>query len=183
MTAISFSREWAMPSPWTFTIPPIDRLLKEELIGEKWADPFAGMNSPAQIRNDINPEMNAEYHMDALVFLKTLPPNECDGILFDPPYSVRQVAECYNHHGYEVTGETTRMNFYSNLKNEIQRIVKPGGKVISFGWTTNGMGKARGFKITRIMIVAHGGHKNDTLVTVEVKHQSNLLIYDTELEH
>jgi hypothetical protein len=32
-----------------------------------------------------------------------------------------------------------------------------------------GMGKNRGFKIKRILLVPHGGAKNDTIVTVEVK--------------
>jgi hypothetical protein len=31
------------------------------------------------------------------------------------------------------------------------------------------MGKNRGFEIVEILIVAHGGHHNDTLVTVERK--------------
>lgn len=32
-----------------------------------------------------------------------------------------------------------------------------------------GLGKNRGFKMTRILLVAHGGSKNDTIVTVEIK--------------
>jgi hypothetical protein len=44
-----------------------------------------------------------------------------------------------------------------------------GGIAISCGWNTNGFGKARGFKIIEIMCVAHGGSKNDTIVTVEKK--------------
>lgn len=51
--------------------------------------------------------------------------------------------------------------------DEIARIVKPNGKCISFGWNTNDVGKKRGFQIESILIVAHGGSHNDTLVTVE----------------
>ena len=47
--------------------------------------------------------------------------------------------------------------------------IEKGGYAISFGWNTNGFGKARGFKIVEIMAVAHGGSKNDTFVTVEKK--------------
>lgn len=32
-----------------------------------------------------------------------------------------------------------------------------------------GLGKTRGFEMQRILLVPHGGSKNDTLVTVEVK--------------
>ena len=63
-------RIWAMPNKWTFTIQPIADLLREEITGGVWVDPFAGENSPAKIRNDLNPERNTEYHMDALEFLK-----------------------------------------------------------------------------------------------------------------
>jgi hypothetical protein len=32
-----------------------------------------------------------------------------------------------------------------------------------------GLGKNRGFEMQRILLVAHGGSKNDTMVTVELK--------------
>ena len=62
-------RKWAMPNRCTFTIAPIRNLLKEEL-GGIWIDPFAGKHSPAQVTNDLNPEMPTDYHLDALEFLK-----------------------------------------------------------------------------------------------------------------
>lgn len=49
-----------------------------------------------------------------------------------------------------------------------------GGKVISFGWNSCGIGKTRGFEIERILIVCHGGHHNDTICTVEKKVQGSL---------
>lgn len=162
-------RIWAMPSAWTFTIPPIKKLLAEEVTPGVWADPFAGLNSPAQLTNDIRPEMKATHHMDALDFLKTLGDASCDGVLFDPPYSTRQISEHYKAVGRKVTMMDTSARFQSAIKNEISRVLKPGGKVICFGWNTMGLGLKRGFEMTRILIVPHGGSKNDTLVTVEVK--------------
>ena len=41
--------------------------------------------------------------------------------------------------------------------------------MISFGWNSIGFGKNRGFEIIEILLVAHGGTKNDTIVTVERK--------------
>ena len=49
------------------------------------------------------------------------------------------------------------------------RILKTNGRVICCGWNTNGIGKTRGFEMTNILIVSHGGSKNDTLVTLEYK--------------
>lgn len=89
-------RIWAMPNKWTFAIKPIDRLLREEMGKGVWVDPFAGVKSPATITNDLNPERPTNYHMDALAFLKTFADNSVDGVLYDPPYSQRQVKECYD---------------------------------------------------------------------------------------
>ena len=47
--------------------------------------------------------------------------------------------------------------------------MKPGGKVISFGWNSGGIGKTNGFEIQRILLVPHGGPHHDTIVTVEIK--------------
>lgn len=160
-------RRWAMPNKWTFTIKPIRQLIDEEMTEGLWVDPFAGEYSPATITNDLNPYAKATYHLDALEFLKNFDDDSVDGVLYDPPYSPRQVKECYDSIGIEKWDG--RMNFWSDTKNEIARILKPNGKCLCFGWNTMGLGKSRGFTMTRILIVPHGGSKNDTLCTVEVK--------------
>ena len=58
--------------------------------------------------------------------------------------------------------------------NGICENIRTGGHAISFGWNSNGFGKRRGFEIVEIMLVAHGTHHNDTIVTVEKKVQSSL---------
>lgn len=164
-----FERVWAMPSKWTFTIKPIKSLLDEYTNEGVWIDPFAGRNSPASITNDLNPDAKATYNLDALDFLHGLKNNSADGVLFDPPYSVRQLAECYKSVGIAVTQETTRPNFWTNIKVEIARVLKPGGVVISFGWNSGGVGKTLGMELERVLLVPHGGIHHDTIVTVERK--------------
>lgn len=138
--------------------------------GELWIDPFSGRNSPAQETNDLNPAVKeAKYHMDALDFLKRFKTMSVDGVLFDPPYSVRQLAECYKSVGVAVTQATTRPNFWTDVRTQIARVLVVGGKCISFGWNSIGIGKTNGFQITRILLVAHGGIHNDTIATVEIK--------------
>jgi len=166
---LKINRIWAMPNKWTFIIKPIRELIKEEMSGETWIDPFAGMNSPAQMRNDLNPDMDAPYHLEALAFLKMWGDNSMDGAFFDPPYSPRQVKECYEGIGMKTAKGNTKMTFWSQCKDEIARILKPGGKAICCGWSSMGLGKGRGFKMERILLVPHGGNKNDTIVTVEHK--------------
>lgn len=161
-------RVWAMPNRWTFTIKPIKELLQQEITDGLWIDPFAGENSPAQITNDLNPERHTTYHMNALDFLKIFEDKSVDGVLYDPPYSPRQVKECYDNIGSEVKWDG-RTTFWSETKNEIARIIRPGGKVICFGWSSMGCGKSRGFEMQRILLVPHGSTKNDTICTVEIK--------------
>lgn len=166
---IIIERCWSMPNKQTFSIPPIRALILEEMTEGLWIDPFAGSNKLADITNDLNPDFDTDYHLDALDFLKQFENNSVDGVLYDPPYSPRQVSECYNNFGYNVTWDTTKASFWGNHKREISRIVKKHGKVITFGWNSGGIGMKHGFTITRILLVPHGGWHNDTICTVETK--------------
>ena len=74
-----------------------------------------------------------------------------------------------------MTWDTTKASFWGNHKREISRIVKIGGKVITFGWNSGGIGYKYGFEIESILLVPHGGWHNDTICTVEIKtHEGNL---------
>ena len=168
-SSIQMERVWAMPNKNTFDIKPIHDLITEELTDGLWIDPFANTNKLATITNDLNKDYDTDYHMDALDFMKMFDSDSVDGVLYDPPYSPRQVSECYNNVGYNVTWDTTKASFWGNHKREISRIVKLGGKVITFGWNSGGIGYKYGFEIQRILLVPHGGWHNDTICTVEVK--------------
>lgn len=168
-TNISIERVWAMPNKNTFDIKPIHDLIIEELTEGLWIDPFANRNKLATITNDLSLDFDTDYHLDALDFMKMFDSGSVDGVLYDPPYSPRQVSECYNNVGYNVTWDTTKASFWGNHKREISRIVKIGGKVITFGWNSGGIGYKYGFEIERILLVPHGGWHNDTICTVEVK--------------
>lgn len=159
-----------MPNSNTFNIKPISELLKKYVkYGELWIDAFANNSKIATITNDLNTEYDTDYHMDALDFFKMFENNSVDVVLYDPPYSLRQVSECYKNVGKPVTMETTQSSWRSRHIDEISRIVKPNGICISFGWNSSGVGKVRGFEIVEILLVPHGGSRNDTIVTVERK--------------
>ena len=163
---MKIERIWAMPNRWTFTIKPIKELLNEEIVG-LIADPFAGNNSPAHEQNDIQEDCGNidSDHKDALEWLKGKRENRYDCVLYDPPYSITQARQ----YGKK---EFSSMKYWADCKNEIARIIKPGGKAICFGWNSMGLGINRGFKIKRILLVPHGGSKNDTIVIVEKKNDS-----------
>ena len=107
--------------------------------------------------------------MESLDFLRQLKDDGYDGALFDPPYSPRQISECYKGVGRTVHMKDTQSSFYGDRKAELAKKVKVGGHCISFGWNSGGLGKKNGFEIVEILPVAHGGAHNDTIVTVERK--------------
>lgn len=164
------NRTWQMPNSNTFSIKPIKEIVNKYISDcEIVIDPFANSSKMAKITNDLNPEYDTDYHMDALDFMKMFEDNSVDVVLYDPPYSLRQVSECYKNVGIPVTMETTQSSWRSKHIDEIKRIVKPNGKVLCFGWNSAGVGKVRGFELIEILLVAHGGSHNDTIVTVESK--------------
>lgn len=173
---IKFSRVWAMPNSSTFKIAPIAELLSRYISpGQVIIDPFSNGGVLATITNDLNPAVKADYHMEATDFLDQLLKDgiQADLCLFDPPYSPRQIAECYKSIGRKVGMEDTQDGHWNKLwKDRIASLMKVRSHVISFGWNSAGLGKNRGFKLIEIMLVPHGSAHNDTIVTVEKKVQS-----------
>ena len=143
-------RTWAMPNKRTFDIKPIKNLIKRYSNGIVWIDPFP-----------------YPYKEDALKYLSKFKHGSVKRVLFDPPYSPRQLKECYDNLGMTLTD--TKSSIWRKWKDEIARVIQPGKLCISFGWNTNGLGKIRGFRIIHILLVAHGGNHNDTICTVEKK--------------
>lgn len=173
---MEIKRCWSMPSCNTFSIKPIKNLINKELVNGIVIDPFANkgnikdiMLNQTYITNDLDEQYNTDYHLDALEFLKMFEDNSVDMVLYDPPYSPRQVSECYKSLDKTVDFKATQSSYWTNHKKEISRIVKKGGKVITFGWNSGGVGKKYGFEIKEILLVAHGGWHNDTICTVEIK--------------
>ena len=165
---VEIDRAWAMPNKNTFLIPCINELIQKH-IGPRSIDPFANSCRIATVTNDINPAYEPDYCMDALDFLMHWPQSSFDTVLFDPPFSPRQISEGYKAVGVDVTQQMTSAKFWGDIKNEIARITKQEGKVITCGWNSNGIGRTRGFRKVEILLVAHGAWHNDTIVTVEEK--------------
>lgn len=172
------NRSWAMPSKNTFSIKPIREFIERELIKAEqienaiMVDAFANnsiFNHRLTYTNDLDPDMPTTHHMDALDFLKSLESESVDFLLFDPPYSPRQVSECYKNLEMTVNMQTTQSSFWGNLKKEISRVMKNGGVVMTFGWNSGGIGKSNGFEIDEILFVAHGGWHNDTFCVKDIK--------------
>ena len=163
-----------MPSHDTFSVKPIGDFVRSYTSRSNFSlDPFARDGKWASVTNDLNPETSADYHMDAEAFLVTMQQRYVkmtDLVLFDPPYSPRQISECYKSIGMEVgMKETQSALLYQRVRNAIIPLLAPGGIVLSFGWNSVGMGKKHGFEQIEIMLCCHGGAHNDTICLAERK--------------
>lgn len=168
-----FSRKWAMPNADTFSVAPIGEFVRRYLDAATVSvDPFARNKRWATHTNDLNPETAAEFHLDAEVFCQML---RADGVspdlvIFDPPYSPRQISECYKGVGREVgMKETQSALLYKRVRDALDPMVSPGGIVLSFGWNSVGMGVTRGYELVEVLLVCHGGAHNDTICIAERK--------------
>lgn len=163
------SRVWAMPSADTFSIQPVREFVLRYVTPDS-CDPFARNSEIAAVTNDLNPETKAQHHMDAQAFLTMMADEgrRFSTVLFDPPYSPRQISEVYQAVGLKVGMEETQSaRLYSRCRDQIARLVPVGGHVLSFGWNTVGMGLDRGFELVEILLVCHGGAHNDTICIAE----------------
>lgn len=149
---MKITRVWSMPNYRTFTIKPIRELL-DRVLGNEYVNPFP-----------------YPFERDALIFLKEFDNDSVTKLAFDPPYSPRQLKEMYGDVGLAYN---TKASYWSELKQEISRIMKHDGVVVSFGWNSGGIGKKYGFEIEEILLVPHGGSHNDTIVTVEKRINDN----------
>ena len=163
-------RVWAMPNSETFQVKPIADFVRSYLNGGVSVDPFARDSKLAMVTNDLNPSTSADYHMDAEEFLKMLADDgvQAEVVIIDPPYSPRQVKECYDKIGIPMKQHEALLGYTrGRLREQINRILGPGGVVLWFGWNTTGMGKKYGFEIEQILLVCHGSDHNDTICFAE----------------
>lgn len=168
-----FNRIWAMPNSDTFDIPPIGEFVKKYLRQSKISiDPFARNKRWATYTNDLNPDTAAEWHCDSADFLEMLVGQGiiADLVIFDPPYSPRQIKECYDSIGIKMqTEDAWRTNGWTRERKAIDRLLGINGIVLSFGWNSNGIGQYYGMKQEEILLICHGWGHNDTICLAERK--------------
>jgi hypothetical protein len=179
---MKIARVFANPAADTFSIKPFAALVKRYLKESKVSiDPFARNKRWAMYTNDLNPETAAEYHLDAFDFLQMLLNKgiKADCVLFDPPYTRRQVQEVYEQIGRDYINADSQYHSL-NWKRErelVNELLQVGGVVLSFGYHSNGMRLIGSYREEELLLVCHGGNHYDTICMVERKqaHQENLL--------
>lgn len=176
-TSTTFSRAWALPSAWTFSIKPIAEFVERWTSGRAViVDPFCGKtNVGATHRNDLVPERDGGGQaMQADAYLRQLGAKGlvAGAVLLDPPYSPRQIAEHYAEAGLKTSRSATQLSgLVARCRRAACEIVPVGGVVLSFGWNSNGMGRNAGFELVEVLLCRHGGGHNDTICLAEVRTQ------------
>lgn len=146
---------------YTFESPKIKEWVEENSYG-KVLNLFAGKTilDLDEIRNDLDEKMIADYHIDAYQFVLGWIEDKFDTVILDPPYSYRKSMEMYNG------------NYTSKFKliaDNLESIMNPDGRVISFGYHSTFMGKKRGWYLNKMCIFAHGGAQHCTIAIIEEK--------------
>ena len=163
---IKFDRVFSMPNKNTFEMKPAREFIYEYIgwygQSNRSYDPFCGTSKFALFRNDIR-----QTGIDSTDWLQSLEDECAERVYFDPPYSPRQLKECYDDIGE--TLHDTKSSVWKNWKYEIARITQPGGYVLSFGNNSVGIGNCNGFEMERIRLIPHGGNHYDTICTAERK--------------
>lgn len=144
---------------YTFSVGPIRRWAEAQC-ESKVLNLFAGQTllNTDEVRNDLNPEMPAHYHLDALAFLECWTGDLFDTVLLDPPYAYRKSMELY---------KGIVCSPFRRLKDAIPGCLRPGGLVITFGYHSVVMGRGRGFRLEKVALFSHGGAIHDTIASVE----------------
>jgi hypothetical protein len=168
-----------MPNKYTFRIPAIHDFVRYWVAGVPCVvDPFAGKSAIATRSNDI-----ANGGVDAEVFcLRLLDEGVvADVVIFDPPYSPRQISESYKGAGLKVDAKTTQnAALYSRVLKPLLSLLRPGGIALRFGWQSAGV--CRAWELLDLLIVQHGSGHSDTICTAQRKPLTTEILTNGEAE-
>jgi hypothetical protein len=153
----------------------------------KICDPFAREGFvgklPNCISNDLNPEFPTDYNLEFKDFARVMNMHnqDFDLLVFDPPYSLRQLKEHYDGIGKNLKLWQTH-NMWGTGKNLITEHMPVGSITISLGWTTAGFGKKRGFQKKAVHVFEQAAREDrySLFVVVEEKVQYSLKHFEEE---
>lgn len=148
---------------YTFKAPKTRAWVEAHCQGKLVLNLFAGptrLEGCREITNDLNPEFNTDYQMDALQCVNFFCDRnmDFDVVLIDGPYSYRKSMELYEGH---------KNSRFKRIIDVVPEILRPNGIVITFGYHSSVMSGKRGFAIQEICLISHGGAQHDTIATVE----------------
>lgn len=160
---IELSYWTVQPNRWTFQSKKIRRWVEARLRG-RVLNACAGKTFLAHddeiVRNDINPERDADTHHDVCEIADYFEAESFDTIVYDPPFSINQANSSYE--GEQVGDDAL-------AKREFDELLAPGGRVIQFGFSTTCMPMAMDYERREVAVWNTLGRCNDYLSVVDEK--------------
>jgi len=155
--------ETVSPNRWTFQSDKIRRWVEARLRG-RVLNACAGKTKLAHdyeiVRNDIDEDRDADTHIDVCEVGEHFEAESFGTILYDPPFSQNQATRSYD--GREVGDDAL-------AKRQFNELLKPGGQVIQFGFTTTCMPMSLGYQRQAVAVWNTLGRMNDYLSVVDQK--------------
>lgn len=173
---IKFKYWFEMPHKYTFKQPKLRKFVLKYIppnslvlnaFAGKYRFPKNRFDNTKFVYNDINDDIDADYHLEAWNLDSIFPEENFDCIIADPPFSLFQFYAKYTKAKKEGTEENFRAD-YNKWRDTAYFLLKPLGVYIELGYNTVGLGKDRSQKIA-IGICCQGSSRNDILITVQKK--------------
>ncbi len=115
---------------WTFETRKVRNEVEDELRG-RVLNACAGktkLRKPGVeiVRNDLNPDIDADLHVDIEEIGQHFEADSFDVVVLDPPFDQGQAEEHYGNLHARKLGKA---------RKALASLVKPGGTIVEFGWS------------------------------------------------
>ncbi|MGB9966139.1 hypothetical protein [Halobacterium hubeiense] len=118
------------------------------------------------VRNDIDEDRDAHIHVDVREIDEHFEDESFDAVVLDPPFDPGRAAKLYEgFHGQE----------YSDTRDAVGRLVRPGGTVVELGWNSWSLGDKDGWERVEHHLYRQASFKGDVHLTVDRKVRQTLV--------
>lgn len=124
---------------------------------------FGQIDGSKFIYNDINPEIQADHHLDAYKLVWLYKKGYFDCIIADPPYTIRKAIEIYKNRKHMKI---------CRFRDSADYLLRPRGIYIELGYNSSGIW---GYKKIALGICNVGINRHDIFVIVQEKEIANNL--------
>lgn len=146
---------------WTFEYQRAREFVEERLDG-RVLNACAGKTKLDHdreiVRNDLNPDRDADYHIDVASIATRFDSQSFDTVVFDPPFDQAQAEEHYESMHDRQRGPSRR---------KLAGLVQPGGVFVECGWNMHSPGEFDGWRREEVHIFRRGPSYQPVFLTAD----------------
>lgn len=163
---LDISYHTVQPNRWTFKSEKIREWVESYCRG-RVLNACAGKTelSIETVRNDLDESIGADAHVDVCELADHFDSWSFDTIIFDPPFSLYQANKHY---------DGRQVNNVALAKRQFHQLLRAGGRVIQFGYTTTCMPAAWDYHREAVAVFNTLGQMNDILGTVDRRQSADI---------